>query len=247
MKQKNTNPVMSQDILVIADCMNGAEKAALFATRNLQHHNSAMMLLQTYQNRAFGQSMIRNITPLLENTARRELSELKNRIVKNTGIDPKCISKVVIGGELRSVLKQKCGNKAGTAMVLGFEQGMPNPSTYCRKLILSILKSGIRPLYIVGNGITQINNDRVTYFSGDKKLQDGAYYQFLNKIFTGLGLKQSIIVSSADSLLKPEKQPVNSMDSYSWKLKHEYALAEELFRSQSEGRDDVTIQTIKQY
>ncbi len=86
LKEKNTKPLMSQDILVIADCINGAEKAALFASRNLHLQGSEMMLLQTYQKRAFGQSMLRNIKPLLEKTARRELSHLKNQIVRNTGI-----------------------------------------------------------------------------------------------------------------------------------------------------------------
>jgi len=246
LKQKNTNPLISQDILVIADCINGAEKAALFATRNLHHPDSAMMLLQTYQKRAFGQSMLRNITPLLEKTARRELSELKNQIVRNTGINPKSISKVVMEGELFSVLKQRFGNKTGTAVVLGFDQGMPKPRTYCKRLIVSVLKSGIRPLYIVGNGITLISKDRVTYFSGEKNMQNGAYYQFLSRIFTGLGLKQSIMVTSADSLLKPEKSPIDYLDSNSWTLKDEYSLAEKLFRSLNEGRDDVAIQTVKQ-
>ena len=189
--------------------------------------------------------MLRNITPLLEKTARRELSALKNQIVRNNGINPKSISKVVVEGKLLSVLKQRFGNMTDTAVVLGFDQGMPKPSTYCKKLIVSVLKSGIRPLYIVGNGITLISKDRVTYFSGEKNLQDGAYYQFLSRIFTGLGLKQSIMVTSADSLLKPDKNQGDYLDFNSWKLKDEYPVAEKLFRSLKEGRDDVAIQTVK--
>ena len=247
LKEKNTKPLMSQDILVIADCINGAEKAALFASRNLHLQGSEMMLLQTYQKRAFGQSMLRNITPLLVKTARRELSQLKNQIVRNTGISPKSIRKVVIEGELLSVLKQRFGNKTGTAVVLGFKQGLLNPGAYCKKLIVSVLKSGIRPLYIVGNGITLISEDKVTYFSGENNMQDVAYHQFLSRIFTVLGLKQSIMVTSADSLLKPEKNPVDHLDSFGRKMKDEYPLAEKLFRSLNEGRDDVTIQTVKQF
>ena len=237
--------MISQDILVIADCIQGAEKAALFATRNLHLHDSEIMLLQTYQKRAFGQSMLRNISPILEKTARRELSELKNQIVKNTGISPKSISKVVLEGELLSVLKQKFRKKTETAVVLGFDQGVPKPSTYCKKLIVSVLKSEIRPLYIVGDGISLINKDSVTYFSGDENLQDGAFYQFLNGILTGLGLKQSIMIASADSLLKPKKDQDDYQDSNSWKLKDEYPQAEKLFRSLKEGRDGVAIQTVK--
>ena len=245
LKQNNTNPLISQDILVIADCINGAEKAASFASRNLHLHDSEIMLLQTYQKRTFGQSMLRNITPLLVNIARRELSELKNQIVKNTGICPKSISKVVMEGELLSVLKQRFGNKTGTPVVLGFDQGMPKPSTYCKKLIVSVLKSGIRPFYIVGNSITLISKDKVTYFSGEKNFQDGTYYQFLSRLFIGLGLEQSIMVTNADSLLKPEKNQVDYLVSNSWKLKDEYPLAEKLFRSLNEGSGDVAIQTVK--
>ncbi len=146
LKQKNTSPQISQDILVIADCIHGAQKAASFASRNLHLADSTMMLLQTYQKRAFGQSMLRNITPFLEKTARRELSELKNQIVTNDGIHPKSISKVVLDGELLSVLKQRFGNMTNTAVVLGFDQGMLKPSTYCKKLIVSVIESGIRPL-----------------------------------------------------------------------------------------------------
>ena len=245
LKQKNTNPQICQNILVIADCIHGAEKAASFASRNLHLDDSTMMLLQTYQKRAIGQSMLRNITPLLEKTARRELSELKNQIVRNNGINPKSISKVIVEGKLLSVLKQRFRNMTGTAVVLGFDQGMSKPSTYCKKLIVSVLKSGIRPLYIVGNGITLISKDRVTYFSGDKNLQDGAYYQFLNGILTRLGLEQSIMVTSADSLLKPEKDQDDYLDSNIWKWKDVYPQAEKLFRSLKEGKNDVAIQTVK--
>jgi hypothetical protein len=245
LKQKNTNPQISQDILVIADCIHGAEKAASFASRNLHLDNSTMMLLQTYQKRAFGQSMLRNITPLLEKTARRELSELKNQIVRNNGINPESISKVVMEGNLLSVLKKSFGNKTETTVVLGFDQGMHNPSTYCKKLIISVFKSGIRPFYIVGNDITLISEDRVTYFSADNTLQDGAYYQFLSGIFNGLGLEESNIVSSADPLLKPEKIQGDHMASKGWKFKDDYPLAEKLFRSMKEGRDDIAIQTVK--
>lgn len=245
LKQKNTNSLTNPDILVIADCIHGAEKAALFATRNLHLHDSKMMLLQTYQKQAFGLSMLRNIKPLLEKTAKRELSELKNQIVKNTGISPKNISKIVIEGELLSILKQRYGNKTGTAVVLGIDQGMPNPSNYCKKLIVSAVKSGIRPLYIVGDGITVISKDSVTYFSGDENLQDGTHYQFLSRIFTGLGLKQSIMVASSDALLKTEKDQVDCQHTNSWKLKDKYPRAEILFRSLKEGKDGVALQTVQ--
>ena len=245
LKQKNSNPQISQDILVIADCIHGAEKAASFASRNLHLDDSTMMLLQTYQKLAFGQSMIRNITPLLEKTARQELSALKNQIVRNNGINPKSISKVVVEGNLLSVLKQRFGNMTGTAVVIGFDQEMPKPSTYCKKLLVSVLKSGIRPLYIIGNGITLISKDRVTYFSREKNLQDSAYYQYLSRIFTGLGIKQSIMVTSTDSLLKSDKNQADYLDFNSWKLKDEYPVAEKLFRSLKEGGDDVAIQTVK--
>jgi len=244
-KQKNTNPQISQDILVIADCIYGAENAASFASRNLHHDDSTMVLLQTYQKQAYGQSMLRNITPLLEKTARRELSELKNQIVRNNGINPESITKVVVEGELLSVLKQRFGNMTDTAVVLGFDQGMPQPSTYYKKLIGSVIKSGIRPFYIVGHGITLISKDSVTYLSGEKNLQDGAYYKFLNRIFSGFGLKQSIMVTSADSLLKSETSQEDYMDFNSWKLKDNYPLAEKLFRNMREGRDGVEVQTVK--
>ena len=245
LNQKNTNPQISQNILVIADCIHGAEKAASFASRNLQLNDSAIVLLQTYQKHAFGQSMLRNITPLLEKTARRELSELKNQIVRNHGLNPKNISKVVVEGKLLSVLKQRFGNMKGTAVVLGFDQRIPKESTYCRKLIVSVLKSGIRPLYIIGNGITLISKDGVTYFCGEKKLQDGASYQFLSRIFTGLGLKQSIMVTSADSLLKPDKSQGDYLSFNRWKSNDEYLLAEKLFKSLKEGKNDIAIQTVK--
>ncbi len=76
-------------------------------------------------------------------------------------------------------------------------------------------------------------------------MQDGAYYQFLSRIFTGLGLKQSIMVTSADSLLKSETSQDDYLDFNSWKMKDEYSVAEKLFRSLKEGRDDVAIQTVK--
>jgi hypothetical protein len=245
LKEKNINPFMSQDILIIADCMNGADKAALFATRNLIRQDSAMMLLQTYPKVAFGQSMLRNITSLLEKTARQELSGLKNQIVRNTGMNQKSISKIVIEGELLSVLKQRFVSKANIAVVLGFECDTPKTNTYCKRLIDSVLKSGMRPLYIVGNGITLISKDRITYFSGERNLFDSAYYQFLSRILTGLGIKESVVVTGPDILLQPARNQVDCLDFCGWKIKDEYPLVEKLFRSLNEGRDDIVIQTVK--
>ena len=234
LKQKKTRTAINPDILVIADCINGATKASWFVTRNLHFHNSVIMLLQTYQKYSLGQSMVRNIVPLLENTARRELTELKNQIVSNTGINPKSISKSVIEGDLTSVLRQRFRNKAGTVVVLGIEHDSSNLCISCKKQIVSVLKSGIRPIYLVGKGITLISNERATFFSVEENMQDGDYYAFLKKNFNKLGIQHSIMSSSTDSLLKrviPDSDP----DSNSWTYKDEYPLAEKLFRSLNES------------
>ncbi len=246
LKQKKTSAAKSPDILVIADCINGAAKAAWFAIRNLHLHNSAITLLQTYQKVSFGQSMLRNIVPLLEKTASRELIELKNQIVSNTGVDPKSISKIVIEGELSSVLKQRFGKKTGTVVVLGIEQDASDLCISCKKQIVSVINSGIRPIYLVGNGITLISKDKATFFSGEQNLQDGLYYHFLKKFFNGLDIQHSIMVNSTDSLLKPGI-PDSDPDSYSCKFKDEYPLAEKLFRSLNEGSTDLGLHRIKHF
>lgn len=246
LKKNKTDAEIVQNILVISDCSSGAERAAWFAIRNVYNHNSIITLLQTYQTHSFGQSMIRNIVLILEKTAKQELSELKNQIVKNTNVNPESISKKVINGKLFSVLKQRIGKKTSTAVIIGIERELASPDRYFKKSILSAMRSGIRPIYIVGSGITRINNDRVTYFYGEKNLQKSPFYQYLNRLFSRLGLKQSIMVSTADSQLIVDKTSYDYLSSKSRGFNDEYPLSEKLFRSLKEGSDDVILQPINQ-
>ena len=217
-----------REIRIIADCINGAAKAAWFATRNLHLHNPKIILLHTYQ-KPMPTATLRNkhCHSFIQNTAERELSELKNQIVKITGVKPKSISKIVMEGELSSVLKQQFGNRTGAAVVLGIEQDVSSLCIGCKNQIVSVLKSGIRPVYLVGNGITLIKKDRATFFSGEQNLQDGDYYNFLKKVFNELGIQHSIMHTSINSLVNtgiPDSDP----DSFSWKFKDEYPLAGEI-------------------
>ncbi len=111
LRKKITDTIARQDILVVADCTEGALPAAQFAIRNLYTTGSSIILLQTYQKRTFGQSTLRNIEPLLKKIASRELTELKNELVKDFRLKPNTISKTIIEGELWSVLKRWHRNK----------------------------------------------------------------------------------------------------------------------------------------
>lgn len=245
-KKNKSDTGKVQNVLVIADCISGAERAACFAVRNLLVDKSELTLLQTYHVRSYGQSMVRNVLHILQKTAKHELSELKNRIVKNTKIKPESITKKVMQGDLLSVLKHSFGRKPETLLVLGLEQDFANPDTNCKKYIHSVLKSGIRPIYIVGSGITMINKDSVTYFFREKNIQSSPFFQYLNNVLTGYGLLQSSMVTSTDSLLKFDKSTCDNRSSNNRKFNNEYPLAEKLFRSLNDGSNEVTVQTINQ-
>ncbi len=246
LRNEFTDSIARQNILIVADCLSGALPAAQFAIRNLYTGSSKIILLQTYQKRTFGQSMLRDIEPLLKKTASRELTELKNEMVKEYRIKPKSISKKIVEGELGAVLKRWRRNKPGTMVLMGIEPQSSNTDFNCSKLIKPVLNSGIRPVYIVNHSITMITDEKTIYFAGRREMLYPRYLNLLNKTLGVQGLNimtlypESNSLNSADEISNSFPQPKSGFQI------DDLPLAEKLFRKLIAGNNSNALQNAKQ-
>jgi len=199
-KKKNANSIAGDDILILTDCINGAMTAARFAIRNLYTSNSSIILLQTYQKQGFGQSTLRNVLPLLKKIATSELTNLKNEIVKDFGIEAESISKIVKEGKLSLVLKKKFENRSGIILLLGIDPKSLNSDFHCKKLIKSVFNSGIRPAYLISDSIIRIEEGSITYFACHQKKLKPEKLDILRKTLGGKGLNITTVFPESDFL-----------------------------------------------
>jgi len=178
-KQLKKNRQEGKNIILLADCIQGVMRAAEFAVKYLYDRDSKIILLQTYQNPSFGVTMIRNISVLLRKIGKMELTEMKDRLMERFGLPGSKIEKILAEGDVRKVLNSKLFTQRNTSVLLGFESEINHKSASCRKVITKLLQSGVRPVFLVSDCITVIEEHRVFLIATDEKKLS---FVFLNLI-----------------------------------------------------------------
>jgi hypothetical protein len=182
LRKKNRGFSSGRTILVLVDCQHGAMEAGRFAMRNLYDSNSRILLQHTYQKPRYGQSMLRNISPVLEKIAKEELTKLKNEMIKEFGLPAGSIGKLVFEGELTSIIRNKFSNTPGLSFVVGFNPNVLSRSFPCRSVIKSVTDSGLGPLFVVSDSITLIDSKHIILFTNDEKEVSSSYLNFLKSL-----------------------------------------------------------------
>lgn len=203
LRRKDESNTKGRTILVLADCLHGAMAAGRFAVRNLLDSNSRIILLQTYRKPAYGQSTLRDISPILEKVAKAELTELKNQIVKEFGLPAGSIGKATLEGDLGIVLRNWFGNTPGLSVVVGSDPRLSYRSFPCRKVIGAVVESGLTPLFVVSDSVTLIDREGITLFAGEENEVKSDYFDFLTEVSNKRELRMTTITVDSDSRFFP--------------------------------------------
>lgn len=234
MKPKNQSDENGRTILVLADCLHGAMEAGRFAVRNLYDSNSRILLQQTYQKPRYGQSMLRDITPMLRKVAKEELTKLKNEMVKEFGLPAGSIGKLALEGELSTVLRSWFGNTPGLSVVVGYDPRLSYRAFPCRSVIKAATDSGLRPLFVVSDSITLIDSSIITLFTGDERQVCSDYVDFLEDMSDNNGMRMTMLTMENAGKFRPAPETTLHLSAGAASRTDNLTKVEQLFRQEVE-------------
>jgi hypothetical protein len=109
----------NSNILILADYSEGNMAAIYFAMRYLYRPGSLVHIIQTWQKPNFGSSMVRDLSPMLESIATRELENLKNYLKERYSMPDDQLKLISYEGNLASFFKSERYKSQEWQVVLG--------------------------------------------------------------------------------------------------------------------------------
>ena len=148
-------------ILILSECQQGALKAGRYALKHLFDNQTRIILLRSFQALKFGLSMMRNLSSVLKDISKEDLTVLKNTFIKEFGIPSDSIVKLAMEGDLITIAQQEFKNCDNLSVVIGTDS-TPLYSKNPYKQILSFMTiTGIRPIYLIDDCVTRIDRSKI--------------------------------------------------------------------------------------
>ena len=140
---------MAKNILILTDFSGGTWDAVRFAVKFFRNGKTTINLLQTYQKPEVGQSMIRDIIPILKKISIDDLKELRRKILNQFEIPKRRVKPLSIEGNLASLLQNQLNLKDIDSVVVGLHSSIPDTGFLIRRKISRVIKYSSHPLFIL--------------------------------------------------------------------------------------------------
>lgn len=186
MIQQTGRPVNT--IIIIAECYQGVMTAGRFVFRHLYHENSRILLLQTFQMPSLDDQLPgsaekseEGIALMLKQIGERELVEFKTKLVKEFGFPADRVDTMVEEGRLSDVIRERCGELENTAVTVGSNE-TARQEIPCRTILLSLMETGIRPLFLVNGDIVIVGESSILIFPLRNDRLPDSYFRFFSEL-----------------------------------------------------------------
>jgi hypothetical protein len=126
-----------------------------------------------------------SVTPILKQTAIKDLEVLKKTLVNDHGIPETSITEKSVEGELVSVIQNHYANHENLSVVLGQNLNNPLRKGFCRKVISALLSTQFRPMFIVSNFITLIEPSRILLIAEKEENISSLFRSYLSDLLPG--------------------------------------------------------------
>ena len=140
---------MAKNILILTDFSGGTWDAVCFAMKFLRNGETTINLLQTYQKPEVGQSMIRDIVPILKKISIDDLEELRRKILNQFKIPKRKVKLLSIEGNLNSLLSNQLNLNDIDSIVVGLYSSIPDTGFLIKRKISRVIKCSSHPLFIL--------------------------------------------------------------------------------------------------
>jgi len=156
---------MAKNILIITDFSGGTWDAVHFAMKFLRNGKTTINLLQTYQKPQVGQSMIRNIVPILKKTSIDDLKELKRKILNQFEIPKRKVKPLSIEGNLNSLLLNQLALNDIDSVVIGLYNSILDNGFIIQRKISKVIKCTSHPLFILPGRFSDSEIHKIVYIT----------------------------------------------------------------------------------
>lgn len=197
--------IHKKTVVLLAECWNGAFDAGHFAAKLLFDTSTRIILLQTYQRPDTGVAKLLDLTQILKQTAEEDLSVLKAKLVKESGLPAGNIEKVVIEGDLKSVIKDEFSSYPNLSVVLGPDTHNLIRKGSSRKIVGELVRSKLRPLFLISDFITIIEESRIILIAEKEENISAVYLNFLIDTYDEENAPVEIITADNKKTIKMSK------------------------------------------
>lgn len=139
----------SRNIVVLAEFPEGAWESVRFAMEKLIRPQLGLVLVQTYRKPDFGQSLLNNLTPVLERIARNELLELKNRTIRHYQYHEDEISVLPFEGDWGSFVRYGQEMVSPEFLVTSLKKSFPGAVQVLDDRLGKLAVQSTRPLFVL--------------------------------------------------------------------------------------------------
>jgi len=136
-----------------------------FAVKFLRNGETTINLLQTYQKPEVGQSMIRDIVPILKKISIDDLKELRRKILNQFEIPKRRVKPLSIEGNLNSLLSNQLNLKDIDSVVVGLHSSIPDTGFLIRRKISRVIKCSSHPLFILPGRFSDSEFHKIIFVS----------------------------------------------------------------------------------
>ncbi len=202
-------------ILVIADCYYGRMYAGRFAVKNLVDRDSTLILLQTYQPPQQRKEKGNGISPLLKRIAERELREFKARLLCEFDLPSSKVQTLVREGELNKIIDQDFAVIPNLCIVIGSMNEGNSAKIPCWNVIASLMMASVRPVFLITDCITVIENSRILAITGKQNPKTLNYLGFIKELKNKFGYQLEVIAPEDGQKIALEAESAAHFKEYS--------------------------------
>lgn len=193
-------------ILLIAECWLGAKSASRFVARMLFDEKTRIILLNTYKRTGDNTGMEHAITPLLRQTADKDLQTIRESLVNDYGLPSGNIEHMVAEGDLPEVIGNRFRHVSNISIVLGLNMHNPFRKGSCSRIIKSLVTGSTRPIFLVSEYITLIEASRIILIAEREQKVSSLYRDFLTDIHPAKDISMEIITHDNANNFRLEKE-----------------------------------------
>ncbi|MEX0986954.1 MAG: hypothetical protein WD052_05700 [Bacteroidales bacterium] len=209
-QRSNEHEIISEKTVVLAaQCWNGAFDAGRFAAKMLFDYRTRIVLLNTYNSPAFGTTMMRKITPILEQTAEEDLYTLRALLTNEYGIPADSIEMAVTEGDLKSVIRSDFSQQGNLSIVMGHNIHNPYRKGSCIGMINALMDSKPRPIFLISDFITIIEESRIVLIAEKETNISTVHINYLEEHFDKEDITVEIITGDNKKRMEMSEQTAN--------------------------------------
>ncbi|PCH71722.1 MAG: hypothetical protein COC06_00330 [Bacteroidales bacterium] len=137
----------NEKILILADFSDRNWDAIQFAMNYLYKANSEICIVQTWQRPNFGSSMVRDLSPYLQENTENELEGLKRKLLSHYSLSADQIHLLPFEGDLNTFFKSKLYTNKNWQVVMALNED--GYRVYENPKIIEVIDKVGHPLYIL--------------------------------------------------------------------------------------------------